>query len=119
MICNTRAVLPFRRVATAWRSHLGLVYATKKSKRVAKIGVSLRVMRVEPQCLATAALRLSISSQGRERIAQAVVCFSIFRLKPQRLAATNLRFLHAAEMSTRLTENELSDFSRLWHDGCG
>jgi len=21
--------------------------------------------------------------------------------------------------SKRLTENELSDFSRLWHDGCG
>jgi hypothetical protein len=21
--------------------------------------------------------------------------------------------------SQRLTENELSDFSRLWHDGCG
>jgi hypothetical protein len=22
-------------------------------------------------------------------------------------------------MAKRLTENELSDFSRLWHDGCG
>jgi hypothetical protein len=22
-------------------------------------------------------------------------------------------------ISKRLTENELSDFSRLWHDGCG
>jgi len=23
------------------------------------------------------------------------------------------------ENAKRLTENELSDFSRLWHDGCG
>jgi DNA-directed RNA polymerase specialized sigma24 family protein len=23
------------------------------------------------------------------------------------------------DMAKRLTENELSDFSRLWHDGCG
>ena len=25
----------------------------------------------------------------------------------------------AADRAERLTENELSDFSRLWHDGCG
>src|SRR6516225_4525628 len=41
------------------KADLGLVEATKKSKRIAKISVSLRVMRVEPQCLSTTALRLS------------------------------------------------------------
>jgi hypothetical protein len=34
--------------------------------------------------------------------------------------STNLREASWLRFSTkRLTENELSDFSRLWHDGCG
>jgi hypothetical protein len=32
------------------------------------------------------------------------------------MVATAVR--NAAEKAKRLTENELSDFSRLWHDGC-
>ena len=35
-----------------------------------------------------------------------------------RVGSRNRRLWVAAGLK-RLTENELSDFSRLWHDGCG
>src|SRR6266481_1586685 len=41
--------------------------------------------------------------------------FSLTKLRPQRAPIIPIQWQEATK---RLTENELSDFSRLWHDGC-
>jgi hypothetical protein len=48
----------------------------------------------------------------------------MFRTKPfcephQPYQKRKMSLVNYIESTKRLTENELSDFRRLWHDGCG